>query len=308
MENNKENIIGFLKEGMFLTEHNVNSNDESKRDGLKQQIIEEFIAHKEEETILQKRVARADDKGNLYLDLGIMGLTGMVLNEEVEGHKYEPERRSRWVGLMCNIVVIDIDKEKGIIYFSRSRARKQAKEILRSELIRAIKAKEKPVLKAKVTNISDKTGRILIDIAGLELLGYIPVSEWEHKFTYDIKKEVDLYEVVDVVPLRYFPPRKDIGEAFLCSRKDALPNPWIGIEEKVPKGSILDVKCKSLEKNKWFATLPDLGIELFCHYPDPKPDDSEIIIKLGHRYKVKVYKSNEKEKQLRARVIAEINN
>lgn len=305
MENRE--IIDLLKEGMFLPEVNNVTEDEYISDIEK--ALEKYDKYKEDEIILRYRVVRADNKGNLYLDLGLEGLTGIILNKEVNGEEYNARKRSIYVNTLMPVIITDINKETGEVYFSRYQAREKAKQILRKELLRALENNESITVKAKVTKIGIGN-RVYIDIGGVGILGYVPIKQWDHKFVHNVKEEIPLNSQISVVPIKYMPEQRAkgtvFGEVFICSRKEALPDPWKDIEKKLPVNTVLVVKCVQLEDKKWWGNTPGLNLDIYCEYPEKEKLKRDIQIKLGHKYKVFIYRVNEETRLLKARVIDEI--
>lgn len=272
--------------------------------------------------LLKVTVMSADNHGNLHVPIS-NDIIGIIPNEEVFGKTYDFRKRSAHVGKKFPVIVTEVDKENNRVYFSVAKAREKAKEIIKNNL------KPGMIVSARVMFVSEKTNRVYIDIEGYNILGYIPIKQWTHGYIYNPESKIKKGMIINVQILRYKPYRGEgLNEVFECSRKNTLPNPWAGIEERFPKNSILEVVATDLHPDKWFAPIPGLDLDIYCEYPRNNPSNvteqdlegydeytkmdieqqqgQKLIIKLGHTYKVRVYKVSEKDRLLKARPITEV--
>ena len=301
-----EQLLNLIGEGAFISKKVVpiSGNIDTKIE----QKLKEYEENLNKEDIIYKKIFKADEKGNLYVDTGYSEITGIVLNEDVHEEGYRPEKRSAWVGRSSVMFVKDVNHEKKEVYFNIYEAVQVSREIFRQYLIDELDKGNKPIVNnAVITNIGALHNRILIDLGGLGILGYIPIGEWDHRFIYDLKKEIPLFATV-AVQIKEFKPKRTqnnrvFGEIFICSRKNLLPDIWEGIEEKAPVGTILEVICKDCQNMRWFGRNPNLPMDILCEYPN---SPRNIKIEPGRRYKVIVRAVNEKTKLLRAKVLSEI--
>lgn len=267
-----------------------------------------YREYQKNKTILKVTISDANNIGDLHIPLE-NNFVGIIKNEEVEGQTYNSRTRSKYVGQTLPAVVIDVDEENRKVYFSQSKV----KEILRSKT----KKKLAPGVqtKARVLFVNPKLHRIYIDIEGCGILGYIPLKHWSYGYVYNMSEEIKKGTIVKVEVLEYKPATttengKQIGEAYVCSRAKTMPDPWIGIEERYPKNSIIETTCLETKTKYFFGSVPGTDINLMCFYPDnimrENQGQKRIVIQLNHSYKVRVVDVNEETRKLTCRVVDSI--
>jgi small subunit ribosomal protein S1 len=111
-------------------------------------------------------------------------------------------------------------------------------------------------VKGKITSIKDFGA--FVDIDGLE--GLIPISEIGWSRTEDIQKVLAEGQDVEVVILKL----DWENERFAFSLKQALPDPWLDIEQRFPVGSLHAGKVVRLAKFGAFIHLA-AGIDGLIH-------------------------------------------
>ncbi|MGE4282816.1 MAG: hypothetical protein AB7G87_03770 [Clostridia bacterium] len=314
-ESRKEQMLDFIEEeqcyvkpvddifaeSIFLSDKATNSED------LKNEEIEKYAEYMNNKKILKVRPSAADNHGNLIVPLP-KNITGFIPNEEVIGKPYNTKTRSTFIGRDFHVLVTNIDKKTHTVYLSRDKARTHVRNILKTKL------KPGTTVRAKVQFVNTVNHRVYIDIEGCGILGYVPISEWSHGYVLNPEKDIHENSVVNVEIIRYMPPRGTRGEVYICSRKKIMPDPWIGIEERYPRNTLMEVIATDLRPDKFYARLAGLELDVYCEYPSPtsfiNEDGEEIgtqlIIKKGHTYLIRVYNCSEDKKILRARPIREI--
>lgn len=280
--------------------------------------LEEYEESMKNGKFLEVTPGFSDNQGNLFIPI-TNDILGVINNEDVFGKPYDYRKRSTFVGRKFIVLIKKIDKENKRVYFSPYEAKQKAREIVKANL------KPGMVVKAKVLFVSKVNKRVYIDIEGYNILGYVPIKQWTHGYIYNPESRIKKGMVINVKILRYKPDRGNkLREIYICSRKETLPDPWKGIEQKFPKNSIIEVVATDLQKDKWFAPIPGLDLDIYCEYPrknnqlteeelrgeygkmDIEEGNPPMIIKLGHTYKVRVYNVSEEKKLLKARPIEEV--
>ncbi|MCG8539624.1 MAG: hypothetical protein MJA82_06755 [Clostridia bacterium] len=259
--------------------------------------------------IFDVKIIGASSNGDLKCILD-NDLKGMIENEDVEGKVYDAYTRAKYVDMDMRVAIKKVDRENNIVYLSRALAMEKVRDFLRADLRKKInKAKkglcEYPIVKAKIMFVAHNN-RVYLNIAGVKLLGYIPIKNWKYGFVENPKESIQNNVVVDVAVLRYRPKTKDKNEVFICSRLELLKNPWVGIEERFKRNDVYVVECVSKKEDKFYASMPGLELDIYVMYPDNKKGEEPIIIETGKKYKVRLYRISESERLLRARVISAI--
>lgn len=175
-----------------------------------------------------------------------------------------------------------------------------------------------PRVKAKVIGYDEKNKRILVNVAGLDIIGSMDISKFDHKYIYNPQKFLEEYmkpnKVIDVALLTYFDNTKDNSpDAFIVSRRHALPNPWKGIGSKIRVGDIIVVRVLEKLDSHFFGAYDNFPLDIKCYYPEAPDKMVAVDEKYGRRivvpgkeYKVKVEIVNEKQKVLTASFVSEL--
>lgn len=281
-------------------------NSDSIIEGIsaREKVFEKYEELMNTQTLLKVKVSDADNSGNLHIPISL-GINGIVKNEDVlGGETYNIRKRSVHVGTSFLAVVKQVDRDSSTIYFSRAMAKDAYQKLLRETL------KEGMQVNARVRHVDSLNKRIYIDVEGCNLWGYIPINAWSHGFVYKPAETIKKNTIVSVIIKKHLLTSGNRKEVFICSRKDAILNPWDNIEKRFTRNSIVLVECVDLQPTKFFARIPDMpdfDLDVYCEYPDndKKSEIEKIIIKLGHKYKVRVYDVSEADRKLKARVLSE---
>ena len=302
-----------LLQGYFSEKTPKNkAKEQSKEPVEKGSKLEKYQSFKEKSRLIEVTIPHASRNGDLNCDLD-NGVKGIIPHTEVADN-YNPRQRSKYVNQTMHVAVHEIDEENNTVILSKKNGDK-----IKSKLIRNYVRNYKPGMKAqgKLMFYNKDNKRIYIDL-GAKFLGYIPVSLWANNFVHDIEQEVEDMKaagdvIVDVIIQEYKPRKGRYEESFICSRKDAMPNPWEGIEEKYHRNDIIIGVCNDMQKEKFYCPLNDGSeIDVYCQYPEDQKDTAGKVIwkapkiKIGGKYKLRVYDVNEEKKVFRARVIDEV--
>lgn len=310
-------VNDLLEESLFLPDAGNYEEDNS----INTEAIKKYKEYIKSQQLFKVDVVRTDAKGDLYMRLS-GNLTGCIKNIDVHGAPFDAKKRNLHVGVTYAVIATDIDEDKGIVYLSRHKAKQRAKEVLLSTL--------KPGMKvnARVQFYQAINKRVYINIEGCGILGFVHISDWSHKFIEDkdIESVVKPGEVVKVKILEYKPQKDKIKEAFQCSRKSCVNNPWDGLENILKKNDIIEVTAAHLHEDHFYGPLQDMDLDIYVEYPcmnnseeeeqkacdtsegyaDAQKHKTRIIIKKEHKYQVRIYKINAERKILRGRVIKEV--
>lgn len=270
-------------------------------------IYSEYEGYLREQKILKMEIISADKDGNLIIPIKD-GITAVIPNEEVTGEHYDNRKRSFHLGETYIAVVTSIDRKNKKIYMSRNKAKLKAQEILKQRLISSLEENKSIRINARVRFVSFKSRRIYIDIGGCGLFGFIALQEWTHGFVYDPEKNIKPGTVIDVAVIGYKPQRGNLNEAFICSRKRVMPNPWETIGDIYPKNSLLITEAKDVQPGKFFGPVPGFDLEVYVEMPDNagKPENEKIFIIPGRKYMVRIYNCDPEKRNFKAKVVKEV--
>ena len=197
------------------------------------------------------------------------------------------------------VVVYKVDAEKNEVFVSVKRIMEHVRKTYVTEINNHLKDNIKVFVRAKVVYVDSVKQRVIVDIAGAGIRGYINIDEWRDSYVNSLRRLTKPGDIVNVVVLRKSKNRK-LG--YSCSRKQAVGGfAWKNIEERFPLKSAIKVKCMYLGKNEWFGSVDGLeDIDVYCQYPD---EEDNITVSIGKEYICMVYNVSEADHQFRCRVI-----
>lgn len=269
----------------FLTEKNT--------------VLEKFEYYKgkmKNKEIIEIFFSAADPEGNLYIYDN--GIRIQLDNIDIKGTIYEPRYRANALTNKYAVMVKSVDEEKKEVRVSHNKAKRLTKKELIKEIDDAIKKSEPMTVIAVVKHIKDNN-YCIIDIGGVGIAGKINIGEWTETFTGNYRMATQRGEIIKVVA------RKKVlfdGKlTYDCSRKDAIEvSPWAGIEDRLPKDTVVNITCTSKENKKFWGIIEGIDeLNVYCEYPDK---EKNLFIQVGAKYQGYIYAVNEETELLKARV------
>lgn len=254
--------------------------------------------------VIVMKFSSADTAGNLFLYEGNIKI--QLDNTEIYGKVYDQRYRSNALRKSYPVVVTSVDQEKKEVHVSHSAAKETAKEEVIAEIDKSLENDEPITISAKVVGIKGEPGRnhAIIDIGNVGITGIIRMRDWSTVFTSDLRLVTKPGDIVKVVIKRKI--RWNGTPAYSCSRAEALGfDPWKGIEQKLPKNSVVNVTCISKRPKNFFGKIEGIDeINAYCEYPEP---EKKIEIVDGQSYQGYVAAVKENTKLLRVRIFNKIN-
>jgi small subunit ribosomal protein S1 len=224
-------------------------------------------------------------KGGLVVDLGIRGFVPASL---VETHFVEDFTDYKDKNLTFKIV--ELDKEKNRLILSHKAVLEQEKGKQKQVLLDTIQPGK--VMEGTVQRITDFGA--FVDIGGID--GLVHISQLSHQH---VNKPSEVVEEGQKVSVKVLSVDRD-NERISLSIKETLPGPWANIEEKTPKGSVLEGTVKRLVPYGAFVeVLP--GVEGLVHISQISHKHIATpfeVLKEGQIVKVKVLEVIEKDQRI----------
>jgi hypothetical protein len=249
--------------------------------------------------ILELKFSLADKVGNLYFYEGDIRV--QMDNLDIKGTIYNVRYRSNALANSYPVIVTSVDREKKEIHVSHKEAREMTKEELIDEIDAAIEKKEPLTVIAKVIKIQGKAGSsyAIVDLGGVGITGIIKMKDWSTVFTSDLRLVAKHGDIIKVVVKNRVLWNGKPG--YSCSRGEALEvDPWSGIEEKLQKGTFVNVLCICKRDKNFFGKIEGIDeINAYCEYPD-KEKNIEIVE--GISYQGFVAAVSENNKLLRVKI------
>lgn len=224
-------------------------------------------------------------KGGLVVDLGVRGFIPASLVED-----YFVESFEEYKGRTMTFKIVEMDKEKNRLILSHRAVIQEEKESQKGVVLEGLK--EGQVLEGTVQRIA--TFGAFVDIGGID--GLVHISQLSHDH---IDKVSDVLKEGDKVNVKILSVDRD-SERISLSIKDTLAGPWEGIEDKAPKGTVLEGIVKRLVSYGAFVeVLPGVEglvhISRISHQHIGTPHE---VLKEGQKVDVKVLEVNSEEKRL----------
>lgn len=267
-----------------------------------------IIKVEEENYVLSKRQVDADDawgsleekfnqgeiietevkdvvKGGLVVDLGVRGFIPASLVED-----YYVESFEEYKGRQMKFKIVEMDQEKNRLILSHRAIIQEEKALKKDEILADLT--EGQVLEGKVQRLA--TFGAFVDIGGVD--GLVHISQLSHAH---VDKVSDVLAEGDTVKVKVLSVDRD-AERISLSIKDTLAGPWEGIEEKAPKGSVLEGTVKRLVAYGAFVEVFP-GVEGLVHISRIAHEHigtpNEVLTE-GQKVQVKVLDVNPEESRL----------
>lgn len=266
------------------------------------------IKVEEDNYVLSKRLVDADDawgsleekfnnnetietevkdvvKGGLVVDLGVRGFVPASLVED-----YFVESFEEYKGRQMNFKIVEMDKEKNRLILSHRAIIQEEKSAKKSEVLESIE--EGQVLEGTVHRLA--AFGAFVDIGGVD--GLVHISQLSHAHVDQVS---DVLTEGEKVQVKVLSVDRD-AERISLSIKETLAGPWEGIEEKAPKGTVLEGTVKRLVPYGAFVEVFP-GVEGLVHISRISHEHigtpNEVLTE-GQKIEVKVLEVNPEESRL----------
>ncbi|MFB1080809.1 30S ribosomal protein S1 [Jeotgalibacillus sp. JSM ZJ347] len=220
----------------------------SKRKVEAEKAWEEMKRRYEAEEVFEAEVKDVV-KGGLVVDLGVRGFVPASLVEDYYVEDFEDYR-----GKSLTFKIVELDEEKNRLILSHRAVIEGEKAEKKKELLEKIQADD--VLDGTVQRITDFGA--FVDIGGVD--GLVHISQLSHQH---VEKPSDVVEEGQKVQVKVLSVDRD-NERISLSIKETLPGPWSDIEEKAPRGAVLDGKVRRLVSYGAFVEVFP-GVEGLVH-------------------------------------------
>lgn len=224
-------------------------------------------------------------KGGLVVDLGVRGFIPASLVED-----YFVETFEEYKGKTMTFKIVEMDKEKNRLILSHRAVIQEEKASKKEEVLDTLK--EGQVLEGTVQRIA--TFGAFVDIGGVD--GLVHISQLSHDH---VDKVSDVLKEGDKVNVKILSVDRD-AERISLSIKETLPGPWESIENRAPKGTILEGTVKRLVSYGAFVEVFP-GVEGLVHISrisHKHIGTPHEVLQEGQKIDVKVLDVNAEEKRL----------
>ncbi|MEK0398084.1 30S ribosomal protein S1 [Tetragenococcus halophilus] len=188
-------------------------------------------------------------KGGLIVDVGVRGFVPASMVED-----YFVDDFNEYKGKTLEFKIIEIEPSENRLILSHKAIVEEEKEQKKAELLASIS--EGDVIEGTVARLTDFGA--FIDLGGID--GLVHVSEISHSHVGKPSDVLSVGDKVNVAVLSVDPTTERVS----LSIKDTLPGPWTDIEEKAPKGAVLEGTVKRLTSFGAFVEVFP-GVEGLVH-------------------------------------------
>ncbi|MDW0115571.1 30S ribosomal protein S1 [Sporosarcina thermotolerans] len=224
-------------------------------------------------------------KGGLVVDLGVRGFIPASLVEDHFVESFEDYK-----GRTMEFKIVEMDKEKNRLILSHRAVLQEAKANKRDEILTELK--EGQVLEGTVQRIASFGA--FVDIGGVD--GLVHISQLSHEH---VEKVSDVLKEGDKVNVKVLSVDRD-SERISLSIKETLPGPWEDIENRAPRGSVLQGTVKRLVSYGAFVEVFP-GVEGLVHISRISHQHigtPHEVLQEGQTVDVKVVEVNADDKRL----------
>ncbi|NLK01329.1 MAG: bifunctional 4-hydroxy-3-methylbut-2-enyl diphosphate reductase/30S ribosomal protein S1 [Clostridia bacterium] len=214
-------------------------------------------------------------KGGLLVDLGIRGFVPASLVER--GYV---EDLSQYLGETLRLRVIELDRSRNKIVFSRKAILDEEHEKLRQETWDSLE--EGQVREGVVRRITDFGA--FVNLGGVDGLLHVSEISWGR-----VEHPADVLSEGQEMDVKVLGVDREEGKVSL-GLKQLLPNPWETAEEKYPVGSIVDGKVLRIAPFGAFVEV-EPGVEGLVHISqlaDEHVEKTEDVVSIGEIIPVKI--------------------
>lgn len=273
-----------------------------------EELVLKIIKVEEENYVLSKRQIDADDawgsledkfnngeiieaevkdvvKGGLVIDLGVRGFIPASLVEDHFVESFEAYK-----GRHMKFKIVEMDKEKNRLILSHRAIIQEEKLEKKNEVLNGIE--EGQILEGTVQRIA--AFGAFVDVGGVD--GLVHISQLSHGH---VEKVSDVLEEGAQVKVKVLSVDRD-AERISLSIKETLAGPWEGIEEKAPKGTVLEGVVKRLVAYGAFVEVFP-GVEGLVHISrisHERIGTPNEVLKEGQQVQVKVLDVNPEASRL----------
>lgn len=283
----------------------------------KDKTLEDYENSLRYKEIIAEKFDIADTEGNLYKSVRINGeqykiwlkLDDLYLRADDANKREEYIRlRSKMMNRTHYVIVKEIEGNN--IYLSVKLAKQIMQERVYKAIIEGIRSGKPVELQGYIIDVvkepDGKVHRLVVNIAGVALRGYIFPQEWSTCYCSNLAIaaarvggdpiKFKVYDILSKKEKKYIERGDDVENKskiiFACSRKQSIDyDPWENINGRYPKGSIVNLTCLELRKENFFAAIDGLQeVEVLCVYPE------NFKVEVGKRYQGFVKSVDESKK------------
>lgn len=237
-------------------------------------------------SLLEVKVTAANTGG---LECIVNGIRGFVPGGQIDVVRVE--NFGDYVGKKMELQIIEVDKKKKKLILSRKAILEKDQKEAQQKFLETVEPGS--YFDGTVTRLMDFGAFINIG-NGVEGMAHVSKLSWDR-----VKHPKDVLAVGQSVRVKVDKINKENGKISL-SVKDTMTNPWYGIAERYPDGTVLKGTVTKLADFGAFVSL-EAGIEGMVHISElahGRVSTVQSVVKVGQELDVKVLSIDTKKRRI----------
>ncbi|CDQ39790.1 MULTISPECIES: 30S ribosomal protein S1 [Virgibacillus] len=223
--------------------------------------------------------------GGLVVDVGLRGFIPASLVET-----YYVEDFTDYKGKTLSVKIVDLVREQNRVILSHRAVEEEELVEKKKTLLQSLEAGQ--VIEGKVQRITDFG--VFVDIGGVD--GLVHISQLAHEH---VDHASEIVKEGDQIKVEVLSVDQD-NERISLSRKNVIPGPWSGIEERITSGDVVEGTVKRLVNFGAFVEI-EPGVEGLVHISQIATrhiGTPQEILEVGQSVKVKVLDVDENDERI----------
>lgn len=270
-----------------------------------EETLERYQKYMESEEILKISFKASNAEGDLWVMDGEVKI--MLPNKELNGVKYNAIYRASKLEESYNVKVIHVDVEQKIAVVSHFAIKENAQKRILSKINSLLEQNTACIIPARVVQVYPNI--IVLNIAGLNIPGYLPIKEWSPAYVFDLNEFVSRGELIKIAVTKKTEAGGKIRKTYFnwtsqgvyeCSRRLIVPDPWDNMKNIFHEGDIVEVQCTNKTDGHFHGILNgilDLRVYGKLFRGGTKNLKWNDII-IGCRYQCFIYKIDHERKNI----------
>lgn len=193
---------------------------------------------------------------------------------------------SKLLDIQFEVIVESVDEVAQTVTLASARAKGKGTKIsphalVSAEISRELTKGKNPIVYGRVSNISPSGERAIVNIFGMNIVGFINVNDWQKCFTRSLHSVCELGGFYQFEVKAFAPKVEGKEQAYFLSRKNVAENPW---ENKALKefkeDDVIFVKCIETPPGKsywWGVSAHVPGIEIMGDFTTKFPRGTGVV-------------------------------
>lgn len=213
-----------------------------------EEILSRYRKYMESQEILKIAFKASNTEGDLWIMDGEIKI--MLPNKELNGVKYNTMYRASKLKESYNVKVIQVNEEQKTVFVSHFAIKENARKRILKKIDDLLEQNMACIIPARIVQVYPNI--IVLNIAGLNIPGYLPIKEWSPAYVFDLNEFVKRGDLIKIAVTKKTDAGGKIRKAYFswtsqgvyeCSRRLIVPDPWDNMKNIFHEGDIVEVQC-----------------------------------------------------------------